>query len=129
MSSNSYSVDNVPQDITDLIITRVRVVAHTMGPVAPGAQLSQNHWSIYLIHSTGSVRLNMMLGNPNSTSSQGLLTITAYPYTTVSISAVNSWDFVATSDLAVYYILQSIMEHRRQDYDMAEGGVGCRYWM
>ena len=129
MSSKSYQVTNVPQDVTDLIITHVRVVAHTMGPVAPGARLSQNHWSLYLVHSEGSVRLNMQLRDASSNSTRGLLTVTSYSYITISNSAVRSWEFEGTSNLIVYYLLQAIIDNGRLDYDMTEGGVGCRHWM
>ena len=36
MSSTLYTVDNVPQAVTDLVVTHFRVVAYTMGPVVPG---------------------------------------------------------------------------------------------
>ena len=129
MSAQRYSINNVPQSITNLVVTSIRVVAHTMGPVALGAQLSQNHWSIYLVHSNGSVRINMELKDPAATSSRGLLTVTSYGYVSVSTSAVRSWDFATTNNLAVYYVLEAIRNKGRSNYDMAEGGVGCRYWM
>lgn len=128
MSAKQYSIDSVPQDVTDLIVTYVRVVAHTMGPVSEGAQLSQNHWSIYMVHTNGSVRLNMQI-DPRSVSSRGILTVANYGYATVSTSAVKSWDFKATDKLAVYWVIQNILDNGRSVYDMAEGGVGCRYWM
>ena len=129
MSSKSYQVTNVPQDVADFVITHVRVVAHTMGPVEPGAGLSQNHWSLYLLHRGGSVRLNMQLQDARSNSTRGLLTVKNYAYTTVSNSAVRSWEFEGTSNLTVYYLLQAIIDYGRSDYDMTEGGVGCRHWM
>ena len=129
MSSKNYSVDNVPQAVTNLIVTHIRVVAHTMGPVAPGARLSQNHWSLYLLHGKGSVRLNMQLQDARSNSICGLLTVTNHPYTTVSNSAVRSWEFEGTKNLAVHYIIQAILDNGRSNYDMTDGGVGCRYWM
>lgn len=50
------AVSGIPQ----ITVTKVRVVTHTMGPVIPGGQLSQNHWSIYLLTpDAGSTRLNM----------------------------------------------------------------------
>lgn len=129
MASENYLVDNVPPAISNLIVTHIRVVAHTLGPVAPGAQLSQNHRSLYLVHSKGSVRFNMQIQDPQSNSTRGLLTVKNYPYTSVSTSAVKSWEFKGTNDLAIYYILQAIIDNGRSNYDMTEGGVGCRYWM
>jgi hypothetical protein len=129
MSSTEYSATNVPQDVTNLIVTRFRLVAHTMGPVTPGAALSQNHWSIYLLHENGSVRLNMILADPRAASTRGRLRVTSHGYTTVSTSAVRHWDFGATNNLAVYYVIQLILDNRRAEYDMNARGVGCRYWM
>ncbi len=77
MSAQRYSINNVTQSIADLVVTFIRVVAHTMGAVAPGAQLSHNHWPIYLIHSNGSLRVNMELEDPAAMSSRGLLTVTS----------------------------------------------------
>ena len=125
MSSTQYSVTNVPQNVTNLIVTQFRLVAHTMGPVAPGAALSQNHWSIYLLHDNGSVRLNMMLADPRAASTRGRLTVTSHGYTTVSTSAVRYWDFKAADNLAVYYVIQLILDNRRAEYDMNANGVGC----
>jgi hypothetical protein len=79
-----------------------------MGAIAPGAQLSQKHWSIYLVHSNGSVRSNMELEDPAAIGSQGLLTVTSYGYVSVSTSAVRSFVFAATDNLAVYYVLEAI---------------------
>jgi len=129
MSSSSYSVDNVPQAITNLFVTHIRVVAHTMGPIAPGTQLSQNHWSIYLVHSNGSIRLNMQLQSPSTASNRGLLTVASYEYTTTSTSAVKSWDFAAVANVSVWLIIQLIRDHGRQNYDMTIDGAGCRHWM
>jgi len=125
-----YTVDNVPQDISNLIVTAFRIVAHTMGPVAEGAAFSQNHWSLYLIHDKGSVRLNMQLANPASTNCKGQFTVTSYDWTNASNSAVKYWDFPARrTNLAIYWILKLVKDYGRHKYDMAEGGVGCRYWM
>lgn len=43
--------------IPQITVTKVRVVTHTMGPVIPDGQLSQNHWSIHLLTpDDGSIR-------------------------------------------------------------------------
>jgi len=128
MSAHPYAIDSVPQEVTNLIVTRIRIVAHTMGPVISGGQLSQNHWSLYLVHPDGSVRLNMQT-DPTSNSSRGVLAVTNHGYTTVSSSAVKSWEFNVIDNLAVYYVIQLVLDKGRYAYDMAEGGVGCRYWM
>jgi len=49
-----------PEQVSDNgdVVTQLRVVVHTMGPV--GSAISDNHWSIYLlIGNGGSVRMNM----------------------------------------------------------------------
>ena len=129
MSSKSCTLGVMPQSIVDIIITHVRVVAHTMGPVAPGAQLNQNHWSIYLVHSKGSVRINMQLQDASSNSTRGLLTVTDLPYASVSHSAVRAWDFEVMANFSVYHALRAIIAYGRPIYNMTETGVGCRYWM
>ena len=130
MPSVSYTVDNVPSDISYLVVNTFRIVAHTMGPVAEGAAFSQNHWSLYLIHDNGSVRLNMQLADPASTSCKGRFTITSYDYTSASSSAVKYWDFPARrNNLSIYWVIKLVKDYGRHKYDMAEGGVGCRYWM
>lgn len=127
--ATKYTVDTVPQSVTNCVVTHFRVVAHTMGPVVEGGVLSQNHWSIYLVHANGSVRLSMELRNPKSNSSKGQLYITSYGYTDVSTSAVRSWEFQASENVAIYYVIQLILDNGRWDYDMDKGGVGCRHWM
>ncbi|MCJ1381220.1 hypothetical protein MMC17_004329 [Xylographa soralifera] len=128
MPTTRHTVDDVPWYISNLIINKFRVVAHTMGPVAEGAAFSQNHWSIYLIYGTGSVRLNMELADSNSTDRRGIFTVTGYEYTGVSISAVRYCEFPARrSNLAVYWIFKLIKDKGRHKYDMAEIGVGYRH--
>ncbi|KAJ4538958.1 hypothetical protein HRR78_007883 [Exophiala dermatitidis] len=54
-----------------------------MGPVAPGAQLSQNHWSIYLIiKGGGSVRLNMET-DPTPGKHEGIFKVTRHQLTII----------------------------------------------
>lgn len=123
---NTYEMasSNIPQ----IIVTKVRIVAHTMGPVAPGGQLSQNHWSIYLLSPDGgSVRLNMEWV-PGTADDKGKLSVTkhAYAHTT---SAVKVFDYEVAKDSKVQAFLQTLRNKKRQNYKMTSTGVGCRFWV
>ncbi|TAQ85452.1 hypothetical protein B7494_g6237 [Chlorociboria aeruginascens] len=122
----SSFMDDVAQDIADAIVTRFRLIAHKLDPVAPGGF---NHWSIDLLHANGSVRLNMKLLYPNSKIYQGQLTVRSYASKGIPKSAVKYWEFATAENLAVYYVLQLIIDNWRQEYDMHASGDGCRYWI
>lgn len=114
--------------IAALVVEKVRVVAHTMGPVVPGGQLSQNHWSIYLLaQGGGSVRLNMAT-NPDRREDKGVFTVTRHAYDLTN-SAVRCWDFAAITRFTVGDVLRLIARKGRQRYRMTGNGVGCRHWM
>ncbi|EHY60709.1 hypothetical protein ABEF92_000304 [Exophiala dermatitidis] len=99
-----------------------------MGPVAPGAQLSQNHWSIYLIiKGGGSVRLNMET-DPTPGKHEGIFKVTRHQYE-MTTSCVRHWDCPATDNITVGRILKLIGEKRRNRYRMTPTGVGCRHWV
>ena len=100
--------------IPTLVVETVRVVAHTMGPVVPGGQLSQNHWSIYLlIESGGSVRLNMTITGPSDDT--GKFSVTRHQYTE-TMSAVRYFDFATVNNITVGHILRVIQEKTRHRY-------------
>lgn len=102
----------------------VRVVAHTIGPVAPGAQLSQNHWSIYLLNlDGGSMRLNMegVLGLRND---QGRFTVTRHAYARTN-SAVRVFDFEPKASKTVAAFLQVIKAKGRQSRIWEWRGLRC----
>ena len=114
--------------IGELVVTTVRVVAHTMGPVQQGGVLSQNHWSIYLVTAgKGSVRLNMST-NPNSANDVGTFTVTQHAYET-SGSAVKFFDYQAAPNIKVSDILKMTRDNKRHQYKMTPTGVGCRHWV
>ena len=113
--------------LNNLIVEQVRVVAHTMGPVVQGGQLSQNHWSIYLLTAGGgSVRVNMAQMRP--TDDNGTMSVTRHTYTE-SNSAVKFFDFPATNGVNVGRVLRLFQQKGRQRYRMTGTGVGCRHWM
>lgn len=114
--------------IPQLVVEKVRVVAHTMGPVTAGGQLSQNHWSIYLLtQGGGSVRLNMA-ANPQLHEDKGIFTVTRHAYD-LTTSAVRCWDFPAVKHFIVGDVLRLIQRKGRHRYRMTTNGVGCRHWM
>ena len=119
---------SVTASTQNLVVEKVRFVAHTLGPVAPGAQLSQNHWSVYLlVKGGGSVRLNMAT-NDRAGDDNGVFTVTRHAYA-LTTSAVRHFDFAVAKDVTVGRILRLIGEKRRQRYRMTPTGVGCRHWM
>ena len=120
----SAAASNVPQ----ITVVKLRVVAHTMGPVVPGGQLSQNHWSIYLLSPDGgSVRLNMewIRGAAND---KGKFTVTKHAYAKTN-SAVRIFDYDVVSGTKVQSFLKIIGDKKRQNYKMTPTGVGCRFWV
>lgn len=114
--------------LPELVVEKVRVVAHTMGPVAAGAQLSQNHWSIYLtVIGGGYVQLNMET-NTAPGERKGIFKVTRHLYE-LTTSNVRHWDFSAASNVTVEKILRLIGEKKRNRYRMTSTGVGCRHWV
>ena len=108
------------------IVIAVRIVAHSMGPVSEGGQLSQNHWSIYLLlQSGGSYRLNMTT-NPAPGQDEGIFETTENA-DDLTRSCVRYWDFDAVSGLTVAHVLGLIAQKGRQRYRMTGSGVGCRH--
>ena len=115
-------------EVPNLVVHEVRIVAHTIAPVAPGAQLSQNHWSYYLlVRGGGSVRLNMAT-NPSPTNHDGVFTVTRHQYD-LTTSAIKSWDFSAKPNITVGMILRLLRDKGRLRYRMTSNGVGCRHWV
>ena len=114
-------------EIPTLVVEMVRVVAHTMGAVVHGGQLSQNHWSIYLIvEGGGSVRLNMAITTPSDDT--GKFSVTRHQYTETQ-SAVRYFDFAAGDSITVGHVLCLIQDKARHRYRMTPTGVGCRHWV
>lgn len=111
---------------SSIIVSTFRVVAHTIGPVVAGGQLSQNHWSIYLLTLTGSIQLNMELAD--TTINSGELKVKEHGYVK-SNSAVKFWDVGAAPNIKAGWIRQLIQNKGRDRYYMDENGVGCRWWV
>ncbi|MCJ1440496.1 MAG: hypothetical protein MMC23_000980 [Stictis urceolatum] len=115
-------------NISQINVIKLRVVAHTMGPVIPGGQVSQNHWSFYLlIPDGGSVRINMEW-KPDSPDDRGKLGIIKHTYAQTT-SAVRTFDYDVHRNARVASFLQIIGNKRRQNYKMTPTGVGCRFWV
>ena len=122
-SMPTYSVTEVPQNITDLIVTQFRVVAHAY-PV-PLPDLKPNHWSIDLVHTHGSVRLNV---EPDAPSTIVEVTVADLGID-VAIEYLWCWDFPAIDNVAVWHIIELILRNRRWKYDMTAERVGSRHWV
>lgn len=109
-------------------VIKVRIVAHTLGPVVPGGQLSQNHWSFYLLNPDGgSVRLNMEWV-PGSENDKGKFSVTRHAYAQTT-SAVHVFDYEVPNGMKVVNFLQVLRDKKRHNYKMTPTGVGCRFWV
>ncbi|CEJ62531.1 hypothetical protein PMG11_11028 [Penicillium brasilianum] len=123
MPSTPLLPDIVQADTTP--VTHVRVVVHTLG--AAGPNTSDNHWSIYLLHSdrVSSTRINMRAEFEDPS---GKLEWTKHAYTQTT-SAIRHWDFPVAAGITVLYFARLIYSHRRDRYEMSGGGSGCRWWV
>lgn len=111
----------------DVVVTGIRVVAHSPGPIVPSGILSQNHWSIYLlVEHGGSVRVNMALRYRED--QNGSLTLSLHDYTHVH-SEVKAFEVPVSPDVTIGKLLHAIWRKKRFRYKMTESGAGCRYWM
>ena len=121
---STVASSSVPQ----ITVTKVRVVAHTMGPVVPGGQLSQNHWSFYLLSPDGgSVRLNMEWVQ-GSADEKGKFQVTKHAYAQTN-SAVRFFDYDVPNGKKVQSFLKVVGDKKRHQYKMTATGVGCRHWV
>jgi len=79
-------------------VSNVRVVAHTTGPFSEGTQMSDNHWSMYLLTSgNSSVRVNMAADRGYIT---GQLLVTNHQYI-LSNSRLQHWDFAVNNGITL----------------------------
>lgn len=108
------------------IVTHIRVVVHTLGPMGSQSQQSDNHWSIYLlVGNNQSVRINMAAKPGYIT---GNLEINKYNYVLTN-SAVKHWDYETVDGVIVSHIVNLLYSYHRHLYNMSGGGSGCRYWV
>lgn len=133
MSTTIYALEDIPKSVQDLIITHARLVVHTQGRVCMGSTLSLNHWSIYLIHAAGCIRLNMasvgFTGHFNGPSQRGKLIITSHSWATEPRSAITSWDFQAANNVRIQDITQILINNGRWRFELSSSGLGCRHWV
>lgn len=114
--------------IPELNVTTVRVVAHLVSPLVPGGQVSQNHWSIYLVISSGgSVRLNMEWVS-GTAGDEGTFTVKRHFYAT-SKTAIRVFDYDVPPGTKVESFLGIVREKKRHSYNMTPTGAGCRFWV
>lgn len=123
------AVEQVPQNEKAKHVEKVRLTVHSLGPVAAGAELSQNHWSIELLISGGCIRLDMRPYAPDSqTDFRGVLQVSRLEYQ-LSQSSVTHLDFAVAGQWMVGHFTNTIIEKGRHRYMMTDTGVGCRHWM
>ena len=105
----------------------VRVVVHSSG-IWPNGNMSDNHWSIYLLlqDNDSSVRMNMRAESNNP---RGILEWSPNLAYTLTASAIKHWDYSFKSGVTVAKVYNLIMGNRRDQYRMSGGGSGCRWWM
>jgi len=108
-------------------VTTIRVTVHTTGKFFEGDTCSGNHASIYLIlaDGSGSIRLNMIKAGPTDT--KGTFQTTHCGYTE-SNSTLHHFDIKAHDGLKVKDALALVEGNRRDKYELARSGVGCRFW-
>lgn len=105
-------------------VETVRIIVHTTGPAGPN--ISDNHWSIFLLlHNGESVRVNMA-AEPGYIN--GELRWSKHNYQ-LSTSAIRHWDFQVRKSVRVCDIASLLYRQGRHLYDMSGGGSGCRWWM
>lgn len=120
----------IPPTVGSLRVRVFRVVSHTTGLIYGEAPQNASHWSIYLIHNNGSIRLSMdtdkRLQIPYP---RGRLSTYTYDYTSASNSAVRFWDFPAIKNVTVKDVYLTIGNHRCDSYNTGDNARGCRYWV
>lgn len=79
-----------------------------------------------LTSTTGSVQLNMQ--HADTVSDRGKLVVKEHAYIQ-SNTAVQFWDIPACANVLAGKVYDFILTKRRHKYNMAEGGVGCRWWV
>ena len=125
----NWGVEQIPEQVRAVRVLLVRVTVHSLGPVAEGAQLSDNHWTIELLVSGGCVRLDMSLYAPNSaTDFRGLLKVSSLPYQ-LSQNHVTYFDFEVIGEKTVGHSTDTLIENGRHRYHLHHLGFGCRHWM
>lgn len=124
-----WPVDQIPESEQSKKVHQVRVTIHSLGPVADGGQLSQNHWTIELLIPGGCIRLDMTLYDPtSSTDFRGVLKLSLLPYQ-LSQNHVTYFDYNVVGAKVVGHFTNDIITNGRQKYKMTSTGVGCRHWM
>ncbi|KAF2621157.1 hypothetical protein BU25DRAFT_426679 [Macroventuria anomochaeta] len=102
----SSSAVPAPSSYRTKVVSTFRIVAHTMGPLAPGASISQNHWTIYLLVQGGSVQLNMKT-NTDLHSRRGIFLVKEHAYSESNM-AVCFFDFPAAPSVTVGWVESEI---------------------
>ncbi|KAF7935314.1 uncharacterized protein EAE97_008221 [Botrytis byssoidea] len=112
----------------DLVVKAIRVTVHTTGKFFESDIRSGNHASIFLLTSNdASVRLNMTKTSADATMGTYEIKYCSYQRTN---SSLRDFDLTATSQgLTVGHVLQLIEKKKRDEYQLARSGLGCRHWV
>lgn len=109
------------------VVMSVRVVVHSMG--AWPNQMSDNHWSIYLLlgNDAGSVHLNMTAEDEDDV--KGTLKLRSLAYSLTN-SQIRYWDFEAAGDVSVGSVVKLIKRTVVIDMSSLVGAlvaaIGCK---
>ncbi|TGO61284.1 hypothetical protein BOTNAR_0131g00010 [Botryotinia narcissicola] len=112
----------------NLVVKAIRVTIHTTGKFFESDIRSGNHASIFLLTSNdASVRLNMTKTSADATMGTYKIRYCSYQRTS---SSLRDFDFTATSQgLTVGHVLKLIEQKKRNKYQLALSGLGCRHWV
>ncbi|KAF5871212.1 uncharacterized protein Bfra_007725 [Botrytis fragariae] len=125
--SSSATRDVEDRDF-DLDVHTIRVTVHTTGKFFEGDTRSGNHASIFLLTSNNaSVRLNMTKLSADATMGTYQMIYCRYQRTN---SSLRDFDLTATGrGLKVGHVLELVKKKRRNEYQLARSGLGCRHWV
>lgn len=105
----------------------IRITMHTTGKFFEADTRSGNHASIFLITSDQtSIRLNMTKAGPTDTMGTYTISFCAYTHSNTSVANI---DITPVQGLTAGHVTQLITQNRRERYQLARRGVGCRFWV
>ncbi|KAL3712527.1 hypothetical protein TMatcc_001226 [Talaromyces marneffei ATCC 18224] len=105
----------------------IRITMHTTGKFFEADTRSGNHSSIFLITSDQtSIRLNMTKAGPTDNMGTYTISFCAYTHSNTSVADI---DITPIQGLTAGHVTQLITQNRRERYQLARTGVGCRFWV
>lgn len=122
---------DLPKNILEKIVTKYRVVAHTMGyPIGStsDASRSENHWTIFLVlgdHTA--VHLNFRAASADAIENDQMVVLHRQYET--SNSKLAQFDFQPLNNVPVGTVLSCVYWFRRNFFELNGQGLGCRHWV